>query len=210
VIFVTVITKPLYSMTTLAGNSSAILNIRAMKSISIITAAIFIGMPVFGQVVGTAFPAISAENIHNRMISIPSQSKGKYTLIGMAYSKKAEEELNTWFKPIHSTFIQKPTGLFANFGYDVSLYFIPMFTGVNTAAAGAARKKAIKQMDQSLLPYVLFYKGRLEPYKETLDFEKRDTPYFFVLDKEGKIIYATSGPFSQKKLQEIETIIDDD
>jgi hypothetical protein len=181
-----------------------------MKNLAILIVPFLIGVPAVAQVVGKPFPAISAENIHEKRISIPAQTKGKFTLIGMAYSKKAEEELNTWFNPIYSTFIQKPTGIFADFGYDVNLFFIPMFTGVNTAAAGAARNRAIKNIDPSLLPYVLFYKGRLEPYKEALDFEKRDTPYFFVLDKEGYIVYATSGGFTEKKLQEIEILLDDD
>lgn len=168
---------------------------------------IFYTIPSIGQLIGTSFPSISAENVNDRSINIPKQTLGKYTLIGMAYSKKAEDELNTWFGPIYSTFIEKPTGLFADFAYDVNLYFIPMFTGVNTAAAGTAKKKAIKNMDPSLLPHVLFYKGKLEPYREALDFEKKDTPYFFVLDKEGKIIYATSGSYNQRKLQEIEMLL---
>jgi hypothetical protein len=181
-----------------------------MKKMILIAVIVIYSTPSMGQLLGTSFPSISAENVHDRSVNIPSHTRGKYTLIGMAYSKKAEDELNTWFRPIYSTFIEKPSGIFADFGYDVNLYFIPMFTGVNTAAAGTAKKKAIKNMDPSLLPYVLFYKGKLEPYKEALDFEKKDTPYFFVLDKNGKIIYATSGSYSQRKLQEIEMLLDEE
>jgi flagellar basal body rod protein FlgG len=64
-------------------------------------------------------------------------------------------------------------------------------------------------VDPQLLPYILFYKGELKTYKEALDFEKRDTPYFFVLDAEGKIVYATSGAFSQAKLDELEESIEE-
>jgi hypothetical protein len=59
------------------------------------------------------------------------------------------------------------------------------------------------------LPYILFYKGELKPYKEALDFEKRDIPYFFVLDPEGKIVFATSGAFTEDKLDEVEESIAD-
>ena len=51
------------------------------------------------------------------------------------------------------------------------------------------------------------YKGDLKSYKEQLDFEKKDTPYFFVLDKEGKIIHAFSGKYSDEKLAKIEELI---
>ena len=97
----------------------------------------------------------------------------------------------------------------AGMGYDVNVYFVPMFTGVNAAATGTAKKKAIKNVDPQLLPYILFYKGELKKYKEALDFEKKDIPYFFVLDKTGKIVYATSGKFTEDKLDAIEDAIED-
>jgi hypothetical protein len=83
-----------------------------------------------------------------------------------------------------------------------------MFTGVNAAATGTAKRKAIKNVDPQLLPYILFYKGDLKPYKEALDFEKKDIPYFFVLDKDGKIIYATSGKYTTGKLDEVEKVLE--
>jgi len=97
----------------------------------------------------------------------------------------------------------------AGMGYDVNVYFVPMFTGVNAAATGTAKKKALKNVDPQLLPYILFYKGELKSYKEALDFEKRDIPYFFVLDANGKIVYATSGGFTEDKLDEVEESIED-
>ncbi len=96
----------------------------------------------------------------------------------------------------------------SGFGYDVNVYFIPMFTGVNAAATGTAKRKALKNIDPQLLPYVLFYKGELKTYKEALDFEKKDIPYFFVLDADGKIVHATSGKFTSAKMDEIEEVIE--
>jgi hypothetical protein len=165
--------------------------------------------PADAQVTGKSFPWMEAETVEDKKVTIPEAVLGKYTLLGLAYSKKAEDELNTWFSPVFNKFVKKPEGLMAGMGYDVNVYFIPMFTGVNAAATGTAKRKAIKNVDPQLLPYILFYKGDLKTYKEALDFEKRDTPYFFVLDTEGKIVYATSGPFSQAKLDELEESIEE-
>jgi hypothetical protein len=126
----------------------------------------------------------------------------------LAYSKKSEEELNSWFQPVFEKFIQKTNGLLSGFGYDVNVYFVPMFTGINAAATGTAKRKALKNIDPQLLPYVLFYKGELKPYKESLDFEKKDIPYFFVLDAEGKIIYATSGKYTDAKMDKVENVME--
>lgn len=160
------------------------------------------------QVVGKMFPAMEAETVEDKKVNLPVDVQGKFTLLGLAYSKKSEDELNTWFEPIFSKFVQKTTGLLAGMGYDVNVYFVPMFTGIQAAAAGTAKKKALKNVDPQLLPYILFYKGELKTYKDALDFERRDIPYFFVLDPKGKILYATSGSFSDEKMDQIESVID--
>jgi hypothetical protein len=160
------------------------------------------------QVIGKTFPDMTAETVEDKKVNLPQDVKGKYTLLGLAYSKKSEDELNSWFNPVFSTFIQKQTGLIQGFTYDVYVYFVPMFTGVNAAATGTAKRKAIKNVDPQLLPYILFYKGELKKYKEELDFERRDIPYFFVLDPDGKIVFATDGMYSKAKMESIEAVID--
>ncbi|MEJ2004493.1 MAG: hypothetical protein P8X57_05905, partial [Cyclobacteriaceae bacterium] len=154
----------------------------------------------FGQVKGKSFPDMEAETIEDQVVSLPTDTQGKFTLLGLAYSKKSEDDLNTWFEPVYFKFIAENQGLFASFGYDVNVFFIPMFTGVKAAAAGSAKKKAAENIDPRLLPHVLFYKGDLKTYKDALAFEKRDVPYFFVLDQSGKIVYATSGAYSDSKM----------
>lgn len=160
------------------------------------------------QVVGKTFPNMEAETVEDIKVKLPADVAGKYTLVGLAYSKKSEDELNSWFQPVFAKFIQKTKGIMAGFTYDVNVYFVPMFTGVNAAATGTAKKKALKNIDPQLLPYILFYKGELKPYKDALDFEKRDIPYFFVLDPKGKIVYATSGKYTEEKMDDVEEHIE--
>lgn len=180
-----------------------------MKNTFFLLVLLLITLTSNAQVVGSMFPSMTAETVEDKKVVLPNDVKGKYTLLGLAYSKKAEDELNSWFSPVFEKFVRKNTGgLFDGMGYDVNVYFIPMFTGVNAAATGTAKKKAMKNVDPQVLPNILFYKGELKTYKEALDFEKKDTPYFFVLDAEGKIVYATSGKFSTKKLDEVENVIE--
>jgi hypothetical protein len=179
-----------------------------MKRILFVCMLMLGGLTTQAQVVGKMFPAMEAETVEDKKVKLPDEVKGKYTLLGLAYSKKSEDELNSWFQPVFEKFIQKTKGVLAGFSYDVNVYFVPMFTGVNAAATGTAKRKAIKNIDPQLLPYVLFYKGELKTYKEALDFEKRDIPYFFVLDETGKIVYATSGKYSADKMDKIEEVME--
>jgi hypothetical protein len=179
-----------------------------IKNIFLSVLIAFVAHSAFSQVVGKIFPSMTAETVEDVKVQLPENVKGKYTLIGLAYSKKSEAELNSWFQPVFGKFIQKSTGLFSGFAYDVNVYFVPMFTGVNAAATGTAKRKAAKNIDPQLLPYVLFYRGELKTYKEALDFEKKDVPYFFVLDPQGKIVHATSGKYSEAKMGAIEEMIE--
>jgi hypothetical protein len=179
-----------------------------MDRLLIIFGILLSSIVIEAQIIGKTFPAMEAETVEDKKVKLPGDIAGKYTLLGLAYSKKSEDELNSWFQPVFQKFIQKSKGLMQSFTYDVNVYFVPMFTGVNAAATGTAKKKAAKNIDPQLLPYVLFYKGELKTYKEALDFEKRDIPYFFVLDPEGKIVYATSGKYNEEKMDEIEEHIE--
>lgn len=179
-----------------------------MKNIVLILFLITGTISSKAQVVGMIYPHLQGETVEDVVVTLPNDSNGKYTLLGMAYSKKSEGDLETWFEPVYNKFIRQGGGLFAAFTYDVNVFFIPMFTGVNAAGVGAAKKQAIKKLDPALHPHIIFYKGDLKTYKEALDFEKKDKPYFFVLDEEGKIVYATSGAFSEQKMEEIEEVLE--
>jgi hypothetical protein len=179
-----------------------------MKSLVFFACLFFAVSGAFAQnpkVVGKIFPEISGETLTDKPINIPNDTKGKFTIVGMAYSRDAEADLKTWLNPAYNKFIAK-TGMF-DMEIDVNLYFIPMFTGTNIPVAGQAKKKMKEDTSKEFYPHVIFYKGELKTYKKELEFDNRDTGYFFVLDKEGKIVYATSGKFAQKKLDAIEDIL---
>ena len=179
-----------------------------MKRVGLLIFATVLTLSAMAQVTGKMFPAMEVETVEDKKVNLPQDVKGKYTLLGLAYSKKSEDELNSWFQPVFEKYIQKTKGVLAGFTYDVNVYFVPMFTGINAAATGTAKRKALKNIDPQLLPYVLFYKGELKPYKEALEFDKKDVPYFFVLDPTGKIVHATIGKYTEDKMDEIESVIE--
>lgn len=153
---------------------------------------------------GQIFPMLEGENLEREPILLPDDLAGKYTILGLAFSKKSEKALNTWFQPSYNQFLYKPEGgsLFAG-NYDVKLYFIPMFTGVKRPAYEKVMKKMTDGLDPKLHPHVLFYQGHMKDYKKVLNFDGNDIPYFYVLDPFGQIIYTTSGFYSDAKMQEI-------
>jgi hypothetical protein len=156
------------------------------------------------------FPVLEGTTLKDMEVKLPDDVKGKYTLIGMAWSKKAEDDLESWFQPVYETFIYKPEnpGIFdVGGGYDVNVYFIPMFTGAKRAVAGKVVKQMKKKTDPKLHAHTLVFKGKLNDYKDELDLEQKDTPYFFVLDDQGEIVLALSGAYSDARMEQVEDLL---
>jgi len=174
-----------------------------MKIYGLAAAWLFSSYQLCAQI-GNTFPAMEAETLTHQELSLPDHLAGKYSIIGLAYSKKSEKHLKTWFSPAYNTFIHKPDKPSVFVGnYDVNCYFIPMFTGVKRAAYKSTMKKVEARIDKRLRPHVLFYKGDLKTYKKALKFSGKDVPYFFVLNPQGEIVHMTTGSHTSTKMQEI-------
>ncbi len=154
---------------------------------------------------GKQFPELSGETLDGKNITLPGAAKGKKTLVGMAYSSKAEEALNTWYQPVYDKFVAK-LGMFDK-DYDINLYFVPMYVGLKQAAYDASLRELKKSSRKDLFPYIVFYKGEIEPYESTLKMNDKSVPYFFVLDEKGQVIYSTTRAFTEKKMEDIEELL---
>lgn len=153
----------------------------------------------------TKFPELTGETLSGTAISIPSGTSGKLTLVGMAYSKKSEGALKSWFTPLYDKFILK-RGIF-DADYDLNLYFVPMFSGLKKAAYESTLKKLKESNRKDLFDNILFYKGDLEPYKTDLKLEEKEKPYLFLLNTAGEVVYKTEGKFTESKLEALEEAI---
>lgn len=155
---------------------------------------------------GNTFPKISGETLDHKTLTLPSDCAGKKTIIGMAYSDKAQDALISWYEPAFEKFVAK-VGMF-DYQYDVHLYFIPMFIGLKQSLYETTLKKLREENRKDLYPYVIFYKGELEPYETSLNMKDKNTPYVFVLDEKGNIVYSTTGEYSEKKMEAIEAVLE--
>ena len=170
-----------------------------MKKLLLLT-IVFAVLGSYAQV-GKLFPELKGVTLNEKKISIPNDCKGKSTIICIAFSKRAEEALHSWMDPMYNKFVAK-TGLMDD-AYDVNLYFIPMFTGIHQPSENMAKKQLQEGTGKDFYGNILCYHGSIHPYKEDLNFDEKEFPYFFILDKEGKIIYTAKGFFSEKKMEDI-------
>jgi hypothetical protein len=151
-------------------------------------------------------PTFNGETLENKQLTIPKDTKGKYTFLCFASSIKAQKDLETWLDPVYNKFIAK-TGLMDEF-YDVNVFFIPVFKGSNASMQESIRKKFSDTAQDDVRGNVLFCKNDLSEVMKTLSISDDNTPYFFLLNPEGTIIYRASGPYSDAKFEKIDDLIE--
>ncbi|MFN3403526.1 MAG: hypothetical protein ACK40G_05470 [Cytophagaceae bacterium] len=157
------------------------------------------------------FPEISGETIEGNPITLPAALKTDFAIIGLAWSKEAEEDLLSWAQPMYNTFFpqpQKKKGLF-DVSYEADVYFIGCITGLNKAAAETIKKKTKHNLDKALHPRMMYYVGDMKPYKEKMGIKDKETCHIFIVDKNRNIIHYISGKYTAQKMSKIEELIEE-
>lgn len=156
---------------------------------------------------GKIFPGINGLSLEDKAMALPIKN-GKETIVAIAFHKGAEEELKKWLNPLYYTFIKKPKGtnkLDMSEIYDVNFVFVPMISGFKKIAEDFK-----KGTDKEFWPYIMdTEKTDIKAIQKELDIVDNKIPYFFVLDKAGKIIEVQSGKFKEEKVDKLEEVLGD-
>lgn len=173
------------------------------RTLAVLTILAITSIQAFSQK-GSRFPQMVTEDINEGSVKLPDVFDGRYALVGLAMTKKAEEELRTWQIPVYNKFVAKTGMMDAMF--NVAVYFIPVFTGAAKAAKGKVVKKLKENNERLVNDHLLIYSGD-QATIESLQLDDRKAPYFFLVEPSGKIVWMADGPYRQKYLEEVETVL---
>lgn len=155
---------------------------------------------------GKIFPSVKGSTLDDKTMSLPIKN-GKYTVLAIAYHRDAEDDLKKWLNPLYDNFMKKEKGS-TNFDlaevYDVNFVFVPMISGFKRIAEDFK-----KGTDKSFWPYIMdTEKTDIKDLQKQLGVEDNKIPYFYILDKDGKIIESQSGKFTEQKMEKLEDAIE--
>lgn len=174
-----------------------------MKKIALLLVAIIAFVDTRAQEI----PVISGVTINNVKINLPVDLKGKFSLLCFASSSKAENDLQSWLDPVYQKFIAK-TGIMDDM-YDVNIFFIPVLTGTNFTFAGSMKKKFKENTQEDMQSHVIFCNEEGKNILAALEMEKSEAPHIFLLNKECKIIYRTTGGYTEEKFDHIDDLLEE-
>lgn len=153
---------------------------------------------------GKPFPSVTVQKLSEESLNIPQAFAGSYALVGIATSKRAEEDLKTWQAPIYNKFIRK-NGLMDDL-FDVQVAFIPLFTGASRVAKDKVVKELRKNNESLVLDHLYIYAGDRKPFAD-VNLGEKDEPQIVLLDASGKIIWVGEGAFKQQYFDQIEALL---
>ncbi|MDI9341041.1 MAG: hypothetical protein QM534_10775 [Sediminibacterium sp.] len=164
----------------------------------ILLCAVYAGVAQKGEI----FPVINGKTLNDKTMSLPIKN-GKQSIVAIAFHRGAEEDLKKWLNPLYYTFIKKPKGQ-TNFDmaeiYDVNFTFVPMISGFKKIADDFKAST-----DKEFWPYILdTEKSDIKAIQKQLKITDNKIPYFFVLDKDGKILEVQSGAYKENKVEKLE------
>jgi len=160
---------------------------------------------LFAQV-GKVFPTIDGVSLTDKNMRLPTNN-GKQTIVAIAFNKSAEDELKKWLNPLYYTFIKKPKGstnIDMSEIYDVNFVFIPMISGFKKI-----KEDFKNSTEKEFWGYIMdTEKTDIKAQQKLLEITDNKIPYFFVLDKDGKILEVQSGDFKEAKVDKLEEAVD--
>lgn len=156
---------------------------------------------------GSQFPPMSGNTLDGKPASIPFKND-KATIVAIAFHKGAEDDLKKWLNPLYTTFIKKEKGAGGNMDmaelYDVNFVFVPLIRGFKKVAS-----EFKSGTEKEFWPYILdTEKSDMETTEKELKVNNNKVPYFYVLDKDGKVLEMVSGSYTDVKLEKLEDAVE--
>ena len=156
------------------------------------------------QGIAQQFPTLVCENMNDKKVTIPDDVKGRKTVVAMAMSAKAEKSLRAWNTPLYNSLIADGMGgLMSGRMYDANLCFVGMVKGIAKLATSEIKERTKKNTDKKLHDNFMISDQNVNDFAKEVNIKDTGEPQFFVLDANGKIIYHTSGNYTDDKLNAI-------
>ncbi len=155
-------------------------------------AVLFIAMAPLGD---RPFPKIEGETLDGKAISLPQGPK-TFALVGVAASVKAQADLESWMQPVYTEVMN---GQF----FVVKTYMLVLADGIKGVGKDQIAKQLKTKIPNEFHQYLMISEVSMDAIKGPLKLVNRDEPYFYVIDPLGKIIYETSGEYTEKKMEGI-------
>ena len=164
-----------------------------------------LGLPaLFSFKHAAKFPSFTCINLNDKQVVLPTDVQNKRTVIALMFSTKADKYMQNWAHPLYNSLMADGAGgMMSGNMYNANLCFVGAVKGLAKLALPEMIKKSKTQVDKKFHGNFMYTDTDLDALMKALNITDKSLPHFFVIEKDGSIIYQTSGTYSDDKLNDI-------
>jgi hypothetical protein len=145
------------------------------------------------------FPTVTSDNLEKRTFTLPRDFGGEKNVVFVAFLRQQQKDVDTWVPFVKPLVARTPNAEFYEIP-TIKKMIAPMRWMINTGMRGGIDDKGAR--DRTITLYI-----DKEPFKQSLGITDENTIYVMIVDREGKILWRTSGVFTAAKGAELERML---
>jgi hypothetical protein len=145
------------------------------------------------------FPAVSGSNLNRQEFEFPRDFRGELNLVIVPFQRHQQTFVNTWIPAAQEIETAYPGFIY----YELpTIYEMPVIS--RTLINEGMRAGIPDQISRERTITLYLDKSG---FKSALDITNEDEIHLFLVDREGKILWQTTGEFTQKKVNDLVELI---
>jgi hypothetical protein len=150
---------------------------------------------VAASAIGEKLPRLEAGTLDGRRLVLPDSAGGNIALIGFAYKREAQDDLDSWLVPFRQEY-PSAEGFLA---YEVPMMG-PRIPGLLRGVINRAMRNAIARANRR---WVAPFYGDIDAYSKRLGVSDRSQVQMFLLDRNGLVRWYAAGPADGSAFEEL-------
>jgi len=144
------------------------------------------------DVEGIKFPSLVAETLSGNQFKTPDPDGKAIHVILIAFKRGVQPQIDEWLSALSGTVTNRS---------DIEIYEVPMLAGGWRLMSGIIDGGMRSGIPQDKHSSVATFYGDIKRYKEILDMEQEDHCYLYIIDPQGTIRFAATGPPSPELVE---------
>jgi hypothetical protein len=154
----------------------------------------------------TKLAEFTGTDLNGYKVDFPKDILGKKSLVGFAFSRKSQEDLESWAQPVYDEFIDKES--LASLVYDANVYLIIVFNAANASFKGKLEKELKENILVEFFGNIILCEDDSKYIRTLMKIDNEDIPILYALNEKGEITHHTVGHYSDRKMEVLSSFLE--
>jgi hypothetical protein len=142
------------------------------------------------------FPTVTFDNLERKSFTLPRDFGGERNVVFIAFQRLQQADIDTWVPFVKALVARTPGSEYYEIP-TIKRMIAPMRWMINSGMRGGIDDRGARERTITL------YLDK-EPFKRALGIANEDTIHVLIVDREGRVLWRTTGAFSEEEGRHLE------